>query len=93
MFRPSHASSCFDLAMELVVVAVKDYLNKMLRNGANSIAPSIPTIPVPVPRRQSKVGDFPVHADIRSMFVQEWLQEPELTRRPDSLYEQHQEET
>lgn len=60
----------------LVVITVKDYLNKMLRTGANSTAPSIPTIPVPVPRRQSK----------------DWLQEPELPRRPDSLYEQHQEE-
>jgi hypothetical protein len=80
------------LRMELVVITVKDYLNKMLRTGANSTAPSIPTIPVPVPRRQSKVGDLSVYSGICSMFVKEWLQEPELPRRPDSLYEQHQEE-
>ena len=53
-------SSVLTACMELVVTTVKDYLNKMLRTGANSTAPSIPTIPVPVPRRLSKVDLFSV---------------------------------
>jgi hypothetical protein len=56
LFTSSVLTSC----MELVVNTVKDYLNKMLRTGANSTAPSIPTIPVPVPLRHSKVDIFSV---------------------------------